>query len=381
MIQEVALATSPVLLCGPYEAEICGSAEPMDVRLGFRRFTLGVQTICNAGSETVPPVGMAVSFAHMVLESSATAPISTIEADLYLLRYTRMTRCADPRDYVYSLMGVLQKHFNLQVNYARPFKEVYVEATAAFMRHSRSLDLLMAGQFDREAWPSWVTDFGNSDQRYFEPTCHTFMFMRAFNAAKGATFALRLVDQDAIGISAHFVGTVDQVCQGLENMDAPDSQCRATIHDWHTLYQDFLHSSKSHTLNGALPQATSEPHAFWKTMCIGDRDYSPSTKFGRVGGISFTSWDQYYQHLANILDSTGAAILDDEIWRVPNGMTRTCVFLITSKGYIGVAAGPIALGDQLAILAGCRFPFCVRPSDKANGNAYKLAAPAYVEGK
>jgi len=87
-----------------------------------------------------------------------------------------------------------------------------------------------------------------------------------------------------------------------------------------------------------------------------------------------------YEHLAGIFDSIEAATLDGSIWGFPRGATRTCTF-ITSKGYLGVAAGSIAVGDSLAILAGCKFPFCVRLALVNQARpAYELAAPAYVQG-
>lgn len=330
-------------------------------------------------SESMPPAGMAVSFAHMVLHSSVESIGAMVEADLYLLRFTRMTRCADPRDYVYSLVGVLQKHFDVQVDYGQSFKEVYAQATMAFMRHSRSLDLLMGGQFDKKGWPSWVTDFANAGERQYELTCNNFMFERSLNASKGATFALELVDPDTISVSAFLADTIDHVCRGLDDLETPNSRCRIKLGQWLALYQALFCRSTSQAHGRAFPPASTEPHAFWKSICLGDRSYSHSKTLGDFG-LGLTSWDQYYEHLDKTFDSAEAATLDGDIWNIPRGIARTCTFFVTYRGYVGVAAGPIAVGDRLAILAGCRFPFCLRPALHATRSAYELAAPAYVQG-
>jgi hypothetical protein len=57
---------------------------------------------------------------------------------IYLLRVGRNTRCADPKDKVYGLLGVAADcdELGVIVDYSKPVEEIYIDTAYRILKHS-----------------------------------------------------------------------------------------------------------------------------------------------------------------------------------------------------------------------------------------------------
>jgi hypothetical protein len=91
---------------------------------------------------------------------------SHLDADfIEMILNTRNSKCANPRDKVYALMGVMGKSvdkFPMQPpDYEKPVTEVYQETVVQHIKHFQRLSILKLCQGDIDSWndlPSWVPD-------------------------------------------------------------------------------------------------------------------------------------------------------------------------------------------------------------------------------
>ena len=144
-----------------------------------------------------------------------------------------------PSDRIYSLMGLLPKHFDLQVDYLQPVGALYEEATVSFMQECRSLDLLLVAQPGARGLPSWVVDFGSAENHF--SVRERWRWMKdcdnsALDAAGKAPLLVERVDKGAIRVKAYLVDSINCVCTGLEGRDAPDREVRAKLVQWQQVF-------------------------------------------------------------------------------------------------------------------------------------------------
>jgi hypothetical protein len=139
IIQEVRLANSfTVVQCG----------EDVITWRQLRRAIL----LC---STMRPPRGPPPSFETLVWSRRSLALHSADRDPIHLFLNANHASCGDPRDKIYSLLGLLPRTLSrhIQPRYDRPVMEVYREAFQAYISCADKLDLLnLAG-------PSWIPDW------------------------------------------------------------------------------------------------------------------------------------------------------------------------------------------------------------------------------
>ena len=57
-------------------------------------------------------------------------------------------------------------------------------------------------------------------------------------------------------------------------------------------------------------------------------------------------------------------------------LADTCVFFVTSTGYIGMATMHLAVGDKVALINGVAMPLLLRNSE---GGKYQVVGPAFID--
>ncbi|PVI01136.1 HET-domain-containing protein, partial [Periconia macrospinosa] len=186
VLQEVVLAPALLILCGSTTLYI----------EELRRVALVVQSLREKhmydpiGQALVLPSRLRFSFQHeqAILElcehrvrKHCARPEANRFAFHQLLGLTRMSGCFDPRDKVYSMLGMVPKHaFGIEPDYSKSVEEVYSEAIRLWINETRCLNILswVADKKSRTFphFPSWVGEFNvNTNQQMlaFTTTLHT----------------------------------------------------------------------------------------------------------------------------------------------------------------------------------------------------------------
>lgn len=100
VVQELALADNVVWYYGPHRARVPSRIATSLSALGFEG-------------------GPAFSTAMTAQRASSTDMDETLNI-MDLLHSARATRCADPRDHIYALLGLLAQRIQLDVDYQQP---------------------------------------------------------------------------------------------------------------------------------------------------------------------------------------------------------------------------------------------------------------------
>jgi hypothetical protein len=166
IIQEIVLAPAALLICG-------NDAVPMN-----SLFTVAadlVQLQRSLGFGRAPPllsrVLMVMLDVHRIRESREDyrASVERKRGLLYHLENLCWTLASDPRDKVYSLLGIAKPYdgVSFSVDYTISSSQVFKNTAAYIIKGTQNLDILtMAGSKSRDL-PSWVPDW--SDQDWSDP--------------------------------------------------------------------------------------------------------------------------------------------------------------------------------------------------------------------
>ena len=118
---------------------------------------------------------------------------------LSLIRECRQRQATDPRDKIYSLLGLMGDTMNqyLKPDYKKPVAEVYANASLHFITQSESLDPLCGWQSEgRQAeLPSWVPDYNLNQELVAVPLVAIDSAESIFNAS-GYDARVKLMQPD-----------------------------------------------------------------------------------------------------------------------------------------------------------------------------------------
>src|SRR6266498_5626247 len=90
----------------------------------------------------------------------------------YFLEIGRFFRCADPKDKIYSLMGLIKDLTAIQIkpNYAISVSDAYIDATKQVLLTASHLDVLNCVVYPKHfSLPTWVPDWS-----YYRTDSHPF---------------------------------------------------------------------------------------------------------------------------------------------------------------------------------------------------------------
>ncbi|KAI0868813.1 HET-domain-containing protein [Hypoxylon argillaceum] len=295
----------------------------------------------------------------------------------------RHRQATNPLDMVYGLLGISCGIKESSINYNFSKAKVYELAARDSISHNKNLNILShisrgekahEGSFSDfcvrwpEDTPSWVPDLTamDSEARYnTEVMRYRAPFLNLYNACGILTY--KSTKDDPVGkldLAGVCCDTIEKISINITDQTSMAETC--AVKDW----RDMAGMEKDPDKNYAGGDTVSE--AFWRTLCL---DIYASAVPSRGQAIS--------------IRRAGAKERDAHLMYMQiSGQNKTMAwrrFLISRKGYMGLAPLGIEVGDHICVLASGRAPLIVRPVQQNDGQTnsrlvYRLLGDSYVHG-
>ncbi|KAM0368525.1 hypothetical protein ACHAPZ_011454 [Fusarium culmorum] len=342
-----------------------------------------------------------------------------------LTRFREM-ESTDPRDRIYSLLGLATDDHGIHADYTQSVPDLYRKTTISLINLSRNLDILCQNPFEasrghkalqqeQDALPSWVAEFNSSHRdcaeiifaqreifnagiktcetscRLLEPGCDTLIVRGIILEAIGPIFQARDQDYTARDILKLYFSE-EEILKPKSRIYAPRIGGKALTSDetclrafWRTLVKDctlplkmrHLRSNEVKYLDKVnMKELSEEAMINVSTICVENDLYSNRSMFSKC--------------LGNILDYSG---IKSKFSSLPVGnpyshyATKHYMFVVTENGLYVLARPHVEEGDVVAVLDGCKVPMILRKADQVSksgkdstGGAYRVVCPAYVHG-
>ncbi|KAF1950483.1 HET-domain-containing protein [Byssothecium circinans] len=291
-----------------------------------------------------------------------------------LISLTRNHECSDPRDKVYGMLGLasraMVKHNCIQANYSQSVESVYTNLVTASIRDESSLDILscvLSGHRNLTDLPTFVPDWSSTIPRY-SANClayrRSILHSHFVYSASRNTFAELRITSSGLGESRGVF--VDKVSTVIHIEEEP----------WASIFPQLQEVARIETRES--PYA-SNLTAFWMTICGGtirersiprpaeERDFSLYEKF------------EAWTRATNFLRLDDREVIDFIVQVQTNSAERS--FIVTERGYIGMAPTRSAVGDSVVLLPGGKAAYILHPtSDFETSGHYEFLGDAYVHG-
>ena len=388
VIQEVALADDAVVVCGCriFNWDDVGRTGQYLVSSGF--FRAMQDTYGRQGRPT---------FASNIQNSRARVKLDAHRSLTLLLSSMRRFKATDPRDKIYSLLGLVRdkKDWDTQGkvdnNVVRPdyclsVDTIFRQVTKSLIKHESSLALLSTVE-DASLrvtlnLPSWVPDYA-----VWQEVTILGMPDNPHKYCAGGDEPLSLYDSDldtiheTLSLAGYEIDSVVEI--GMCNSDKSGEN-----HEPEVLMSWFQLIAK---LPESYCNGKPRDDVIWRTF------------IGNVGGITHPAHADYARHFLAFLHWF---LKDEKDLRKAIGIlnvgTSTCDWkeigmagdpylyatsyvyvaglrrlFVTEKGYIGLGAISVQTGDKVFVFPGGLVPFVLRTSIEG---CYRLVGEAYVHG-
>nr|CEG02308.1 unnamed protein product [Fusarium pseudograminearum CS3220]CEG02964.1 unnamed protein product [Fusarium pseudograminearum CS3487] len=342
-----------------------------------------------------------------------------------LTRFREM-ESTDPRDRIYSLLGLATDDHGIHADYTKSVPDLYRTTTISLINLSGNLDILCQNPFEasrghkalqhaQDALPSWVAEFNSSHR-----DCAEIIFAQReiFNAGvKTCETPSRLLEagSDTLIVRGIILGAIGPILQvrdqdytardilklyfseevilkpksriyapkiGGKTLTSGETCLRAF---WRTLVKDCtlppkMRRLRSHEVRSLdkvnMKELSNETMINVSTICVENDLYSDRSMFSKC--------------LGNTLDYSG---IKSKFSTSPVGnpyshyATKHYMFVVTDNGLYVLARPHVEEGDVVAILDGGKVPMILRKTDQVSnsgkdstGGAYRVVCPAYVHG-
>jgi len=309
---------------------------------------------CIGYKGSLTPSGLRGSGDFRTLVTNGRYLASFIRPPLFvLLTMMRHSRCIDPRDRVYGILGILSKtnvRMNLRPDYERPVIDIYMDLMMYYIHKSNRLDLLRLCQYDETMGnrPSWIPDLTNLrgetnilSQSSGSSACQVVLLQNRVLRVTGIRLG-RLTRADP------FVGSYED--------------CNSNIRRW----------AKSLDMAFAYVDGKSMAEAFCLAVrggAISDVYVPPFEMFPTV-----ESTLAFLHDILRLRDNEFAA---SEISNQMFSLSYRRAFFTTSSGHIGLGPSGAREGDHVCGLLGCEVPVVIRADSHGR---YKIIGDCYVPG-
>jgi hypothetical protein len=341
-----------------------------------------------------------------------------------LLKYLRWSRCRDPRDQIYGVMGMAAYPYGAigrsdpvdvklsPPDYSKPVEEVYQETTVALIKEYRNLEILfhigVPSMRTHSHMPSWVIDWSPSPERWWEEhninvdnysphnsgTHSANMQNFAIPHAAKELFPGEIRFSDRLLITEGIcLGTVDYISAPI-HQDGIVTRVATVSRKLEDIYGNTFFTKY---VNG---QAIT--HAFVNTLLM-NRDNRVATEYGMSNegegeGEGKGGWSLMYssflgalalEHLSERLkeefhESCHQLIMTHAIKDLNAGLFLAAArslnnnrFFTMENGLMGLGNFDLEQGDRVIMLKGARAPLVVRRRVKDGGN-WMVVGDAYV---
>ena len=323
---------------------------------------------------------------------------------LELLSNFHPLQASDPRDKVYSLLGLASDRddLNLPINYTCTVESLYITVAARIVGIYQPIEILYSNLGAKNlALPSWVPDwskwrFGTNGMLFDYTSCasgHTRPTMRVIdgNALDIAGCLFDEITYLSGQVGPRFTGAISKdglTAQREHENEVDGEQDREDMlptHEWLAVQAELLTQMQPYP-DGSLPH-----DVLWRTLTSNiTRDEEPA-------GADYVAY--YDAHLATCLKeasgnlpsasyssssspastSTAQRNMAYEFRDNVRRRMRYRRLCMTSKRYFGAVPEEARIGDWVCVIEGARSMFVVRDVRKDKGG-FELVGPAYVHG-
>jgi hypothetical protein len=303
----------------------------------------------------------------------------------YFLEIGRFFRCTDPKDKIYSLLGLIKDLTAIQIkpNYAISVSEAYIDATKQVLLTASNLDILNCVVYPKHlSLPTWTPDWS-----YYRTDLHPFSIHSSFpfHASKDSIPTPEIdICNNALTLQGAIIDTVACITEPLHPKD-------------HML---FLHPQESYPIfaqslikvckhlghqchAGNIPPSLLEPLA--RTLAANSFSGGKELPADIVGTFqSFLDLFRgvYYrargddEPLRTAMEQ-GSNVDDASIYCgaiVPRVVNRS--LCVTGNGYLSLVPLDTKVNDRVSILYGEKTPYILRQQ----GPDFTLVGETYVHG-
>ena len=311
------------------------------------------------------------------------------------LTIARYSEQQDAKDKIYGVLSLIDPLISRSIspNYNLSLLGVYTEFAKTCIRETGSLDIICQSRSEllgTEEFPSWVPDWRRRGTVNLEMTQKL-----PFHTSGSSKVDITFEDNDRqLRVRGFRVDTID----GLGHLGEMNEEGHAITQPIHSY--------------GKSPYGDERgiKSAFWQTFVTGRNPWgelAPSTydclvhiQWHNPSVLANFSENLYFGLLQDIIDQNKSLLVGNQsLWellghsetqydfpskaRILEAAHRAVSvkllrrFIITAKGYIGLATKNTRQGDIVCILFGCSTPVILRPS---NHGAYNLVGDCYVHG-
>jgi len=275
---------------------------------------------------------------------------------------------SDERDRVYAFLGLAScPAVEIEPDYTRTFLEVYHDFACKYVSAARDIRLLNYISHSEstlsEDFPSWVPRWNILDQSLPAPEHGDSM-----TSASELTFTPVLLSKTELQVRGVIV---DTVCETIE-IEKQDGQGLQTYCDTKGAWEQLSHRDER-----TVYPPWQRLLAFLTTLTCGNTlpiGYEPWVAYQK-------EQEQYIQHLFQPNSTPKPQVERDEFHKriCQTVANNRMVFIVTSRGYWGLASQPVKKGDYCCILFGETGPCILR--DAETPKRYKMVGQAHITGK
>ncbi|RSL59630.1 hypothetical protein CEP53_005708 [Fusarium sp. AF-6] len=364
--------------------------------------------------------------------SNSALPTRHESSLLDVLGRFRNLQSTDPRDKIYGLLGLVTQDHGIVVDYSKPLRDLYKEATLSIINLSKNLDIICQNPFEREGgplvlgqgeyaaqapemFPSWTAEF-----HLGRPDCVSILFAQRgiFKAgSRQLETPCRLLGpkKDVLALKGSVLGHIGPVLQG--GSAKFDVRTEATEIMRMYLGQDALDDPSRHYYapNIGGKQASRKEtliRAYWRTLV---KDCTSPPRMRRLLKSEIESLDSINQgHLQTrqalqtfqipldgkksrsafsyyLGENSDLTEIEDsknlELTYLPwiSYSTRDWMFTVADNGFFLLARPGVRQGDVIAVLDGGKIPMVLRKAEinhehRDMREVYHVVCSTYVHG-
>ena len=337
-----------------------------------------VATCCSAAQRALPWDFTMFADDELVerIGPSMTGAQRPQSMDVMLRRFSHKA-CADARDKVFGILGLIQEPEAMKVvaDYGKTTREVYLEVTKIIREQSLASLRYLAGSGigcgERDYnLPSWVRNYGwqPMDPRLTWCERQRQALYELYNASRGVHARTEILSDTQLSVQVTMIGQIHSV--SLPHAEQPFANTLPTIRSW-ARFNGTASLAASEVGNGL------QARSFWRTVMA-------DAKFDAVRGWTRLTEEDLTEHMREIAkvqlaETNGERqYLRDSIMKSMVVATYGRSFCMTEQGQIGICPPATMAGDHVCALAGANTVFVLRQTARAN--EYLLVGDAYLHG-
>lgn len=370
VVQEVALARRTVIFCGPYDLPWDHLEIANDIG-----FAYDLPIFYKTPEEIARGDIFSQSRNLMTKARYRRARAQGTGLRLQELLINNVSCFAkDPRDMIFSVLGLatdVTDAAELTVDYQKPVEQVYTDLVKFQVRKYESLDIICASKCPKKQahLPSWVPDWSNLRENTsvilpsfeHDPYKHGRYVYRASGDTKPNA---RFLEQDkTLSVSGIFFDTILKMGESTDDFE---SLTRLILEPWQQLALELILESGH---DEYVVRGESVLDAFNRTITADLTRSGHRAQDGQKGlevlkETGHVIPESYRQHQGLSDEERLRFWQNDSLIAVALRASRRR-FIVTKKGYLGLAPPNSKLGDAVVIILGLSVPAILRRKDQA----------------